>query len=118
MEEGEESVELPFRTTCNLPKNAEVDWSREDPKGPLKVHKYKNGTHRPEEQDELYRDRTVMKENPLKSGDVSLTLKHPTNKDSGEYICEVFKVEENVGCVVRWKTVLLEVKGQYEDTDL
>uniref|UniRef100_A0A668V7I3 Immunoglobulin V-set domain-containing protein n=1 Tax=Oreochromis aureus TaxID=47969 RepID=A0A668V7I3_OREAU len=53
------------------------------------------------EQDEVYRDRTEMNNNPLTTGDLSLTLKRPTERDSGTYRCDV----------IRYKTVQLRVKG-------
>uniref|UniRef100_A0A3Q0QRY3 Immunoglobulin V-set domain-containing protein n=1 Tax=Amphilophus citrinellus TaxID=61819 RepID=A0A3Q0QRY3_AMPCI len=37
------------------------------------------------EQHEDYRDRTEMNEDPLRTGNLSLTLKQPRQEDSGEY---------------------------------
>ncbi|XP_065326043.1 uncharacterized protein LOC134621204 [Pelmatolapia mariae] len=104
VEEGAESVQLPFKTTQNLPEDAEVEWwniSSYD-----KVHLYKNGSDQPEEQHQVYRDRTKMNEDPLKTGDLSLTLKYPTERDSGEYSCDL-----DSGNIWRYKKVLLKVKG-------
>uniref|UniRef100_A0A3Q2WG22 Ig-like domain-containing protein n=1 Tax=Haplochromis burtoni TaxID=8153 RepID=A0A3Q2WG22_HAPBU len=115
VEEGAESVQLPFTTTENLPGDAEVEWWRYEPEPPMTVHKYHNGSDQPEEQHQVYRDRTKMNEDLLKTGDLSLTLKQPTERDSGEYICNVSSKERSIS---RETTVLLKVKGQYENISL
>uniref|UniRef100_I3JMI9 Ig-like domain-containing protein n=1 Tax=Oreochromis niloticus TaxID=8128 RepID=I3JMI9_ORENI len=112
VEEGAESVQLPFKTTQNLPEDAEVEWW--DKFGRYyydnrKVHVYENGSDQPEEQHQVYRDRTKMNEDLLKTGDLSLTLKHPTERDSGRYRCGV--VSKNV--LIRYKSVQLKVKGLF-----
>ncbi|XP_005464413.3 butyrophilin-like protein 2 isoform X3 [Oreochromis niloticus] len=101
--EGDESVLVPFKTSQNLPEDAEVEWVRYNPK--KTIHVYKNGSDQPEEQDQVYRDRTKMNEDLLRTGDLSLTLKHPTERDSGGYRCVVY------GKIWRGKTVLLRVEG-------
>uniref|UniRef100_A0AAZ1X8Q3 Ig-like domain-containing protein n=1 Tax=Oreochromis aureus TaxID=47969 RepID=A0AAZ1X8Q3_OREAU len=101
VEEGVESVKLPFKTTENLPEDAKVQWKVS---GDRMVHVYKNGSDQPEEQHQVYRDRTKMNKDLLKTGDLSLTLKHPTERDSGEYRCKVY------GKINRYKKVLLKVK--------
>ncbi|XP_025760075.1 butyrophilin-like protein 10 [Oreochromis niloticus] len=90
VKEGEESVQLPFKTTGNLPENATVEWEYCEPEC-RKVHVYENGSDQPDKQDEKYRGRTSMNEDLLKTGDLSLTLKvkDPTDGDSGRYRCEV-----------------------------
>uniref|UniRef100_A0AAX7U522 Ig-like domain-containing protein n=1 Tax=Astatotilapia calliptera TaxID=8154 RepID=A0AAX7U522_ASTCA len=70
-----------------------------------KLHVYQNGW-RAEEQHQVYRDRTKMNEDLLKTGDLSLTLKHPT-RDSGTYRCKVY------GRTSRYKKVQLRVKGLF-----
>ncbi|CAI5682839.1 unnamed protein product [Oreochromis niloticus] len=110
-EEGAESVQLPFRTTQNLPGDATVEWERKEPEY-RKVHVYKNGSDQSGEQDQRYRDRTKMNEDLLKTGDLSLTLKHPTERDSGRYGCEVRRNGR-----IRFKTVQLKVKGRVQVQD-
>ncbi|XP_030580151.1 uncharacterized protein LOC115776567 [Archocentrus centrarchus] len=112
VEEGAESVQLPFRTTGNLPGDAGVEWKCIEPKPELKVHVYQSGSDQPEEQDQDYRDRTKMNEDLLKTGDVSLTLRLPTERDSGTYSCGV--VSRNIW---RWKNVQLKVKGRAQVQD-
>uniref|UniRef100_A0AAZ1XWQ4 Ig-like domain-containing protein n=1 Tax=Oreochromis aureus TaxID=47969 RepID=A0AAZ1XWQ4_OREAU len=109
---GAESVQLPFTTTQNLPEDAKVVWRRIDPVPSVLVHMYENGSDQPEEQHQVYRDRTKMNEDLLKTGDLSLTLKYPTERDSGEYICNVSSKEKSIS---RKTTVLLKVKGQYKN---
>ncbi|XP_045920395.1 uncharacterized protein LOC123980182 isoform X2 [Micropterus dolomieu] len=105
VEEGVESVQLPFKTTVHLPEDTEVVWKRFDP---IKtVHVYQNGSDQPDQQNQVYRDRTEMKEDLLRTGDLSLTLKSPTDRDGGEYRCCVFNKKGNI---LREKTVDLRVK--------
>ncbi|XP_039458872.1 uncharacterized protein LOC120434683 [Oreochromis aureus] len=113
VEEGAESVQLPFKTTQNLPEDAEVEWKRIKPEPSLIVHVYKNGSDQPEEQHQVYRDRTKMNKDLLKTGDLSLTLKHPTERNSGEYECVV--VSKNIW--IRYKSVQLKVKGRVQVQD-
>ncbi|XP_076735024.1 uncharacterized protein LOC101469189 [Maylandia zebra] len=108
LEEEVESVELPFKTTENLPEEAEVVWRDSNDR---KVHVYKNGSDQPDEQHQLYRDRTKMNKDPLRTGDLSLTLKHPTDGDKGGYSCRVY------GEIQRYKRVLLRVKDCQVEVD-
>ncbi|KAL4008920.1 hypothetical protein ACER0C_002772 [Sarotherodon galilaeus] len=117
VEEGAESVQLPFNTTQNLPEDKRWCWWREEPKPTILVHVYKNGSDQPEEQHQVYRDRTKMNEDLLKTGDLSLTLKHPTERDSGRYECGVGRKEGNTWKVTKYKTVLLKVKGRVQVQD-
>uniref|UniRef100_A0A3P9D4V5 Ig-like domain-containing protein n=1 Tax=Maylandia zebra TaxID=106582 RepID=A0A3P9D4V5_9CICH len=84
---------LPFNTTLHLPEDAKVEWKISSY---TKVHVYENDPDQPEEQDEDYRDRTKMNENLLKTGDLSLTLKHPTERDNYTYTCTIYSREGNI----------------------
>ncbi|KAM4565460.1 uncharacterized protein V3H82_014489 isoform 2-T2 [Fundulus diaphanus] len=83
---GEESVLLPCRTTVTLPGDARVEWRGHDN---WMVHVCENGSDHPEEQHEIYRERSKMNEDPLKTGDLSLTLKYPTHRDRRIFTCIV-----------------------------
>ncbi|CAI5669898.1 unnamed protein product [Oreochromis niloticus] len=108
VEEGVESVQLPCKTTQDLPENAEVVWRDSDDR---KVYVYKNGSVQPEEQHQVYRDQIKMNEDLLKTGDLSLTLKQPTERHNGGYSCRVY------GKIKRYKRVLLRVKGRVQVQD-
>uniref|UniRef100_A0A3Q4MDY3 Ig-like domain-containing protein n=1 Tax=Neolamprologus brichardi TaxID=32507 RepID=A0A3Q4MDY3_NEOBR len=102
---GAESVLLPFQTTENLPEDTEVVWKCLEPKY-MKVYVYENRSDHPDKQDDHYKDRTEMKKDLLTAGDLSLTLKNPTEGDSGRYGCEVNNKE-----TWRYKRVWLTVIG-------
>ncbi|CAI5669923.1 unnamed protein product [Oreochromis niloticus] len=108
VDEGVESVQLPFKTTENLPEDVRLKWRDRYNR---KLHVYQNGW-RPEEQHQVYRDRTKMDEDLLRTGDLSLTLKQPTVSDSGRYNCVVDSRN-----IYRYKTVLLKVKGRVQVQD-
>ncbi|KAK5610664.1 hypothetical protein CRENBAI_001551 [Crenichthys baileyi] len=103
VEEGAESVLLPFTTTPELPGDAVVEWRDSKDR---KVHVFENGSDQPEEQDQFYRNRTKMNEDLLNTGDLSLVLRRPTKRDSREYRCRVWRKGE----LLRMKTVHLKVK--------
>ncbi|KAM9701260.1 uncharacterized protein ACNS7B_003045 isoform 5-T5 [Menidia menidia] len=88
VEEGAKSVVLPFKTIPDLPKDTMIVWERFTPEF-MRVHKYQKGSNQTDQQDEFYRNRTWMDEDPLGTGDLSLTLVQPTVRDSGEYRCWV-----------------------------
>ncbi|CAG5929459.1 unnamed protein product, partial [Menidia menidia] len=88
VEEGAESVVLPFKTPPDLPENTLIVWERVKPEF-MRVHKYQKGSNQTDQQDEFYRNRTRMEEDPLGTGDLSLTLDQPTVRDRGEYRCWV-----------------------------
>uniref|UniRef100_A0A671TQ09 Ig-like domain-containing protein n=1 Tax=Sparus aurata TaxID=8175 RepID=A0A671TQ09_SPAAU len=111
VEEGAESVKLPCKTVIHLPKDVKAVWTDSD--NDTTVHVYQHGSDQPEEQNQVYRDRTEMKKDPLETGNFSLTLKNPKHTDTGRYECSIYNQDGNT---VRGKTVQLEVKGQYEDT--
>ncbi|XP_051248565.1 uncharacterized protein LOC127358985 [Dicentrarchus labrax] len=107
VEEGAESVQLPFKTTANLPEKARVEWSRYEPEPMMMVHVSQNSSDRPEKQNLYYKDQTEMKEDLLKTGDLSLTLKSPKERDTGRYCCILDNKD-----ITRQKTVQLNVRGR------
>ncbi|XP_042072869.1 uncharacterized protein LOC102290825 [Haplochromis burtoni] len=104
--EGSESVILPCNTTPDLPEDTAVEWTRSD-LGLITVHEYSNRNDDIMTQDEVYRDRTKMNEDLLRTGDLSLTLKKPTERDSGGYICTIYRDKD----ILRQK-IVLQVKEQ------
>lgn len=101
-----ETVLLRCKTTVRLPRDATVEWMDRY----RKVHVFKNGSDQPEEQDRFYRARTSVNEDLLQTGELSLTLKYPTDGDSSIYTCRVYSSNGNV--LVK-KQVELVVKGQW-----
>ncbi|KAJ4919387.1 hypothetical protein JOQ06_021965 [Pogonophryne albipinna] len=102
-------VTLPFKTRARLPADATVKWKRFELSNSWTVHVYQNGQDMSEEQDDSYRERTKMRENPLQAGDLSLTLINPSHEDIGAYTCTV----ERDGDVICKRSVRLKFKGQY-----
>ncbi|XP_025760053.1 butyrophilin-like protein 10 [Oreochromis niloticus] len=86
-----ESVLLPCKTTVCLPKDAKVEWKDENNR---KVHVYENGSDQPEQQHQDYKGLTSMKRNL--PGDLSLTLKYPTDGDTNTYTCTAYSREGNI----------------------
>uniref|UniRef100_A0A3Q2Q891 Ig-like domain-containing protein n=1 Tax=Fundulus heteroclitus TaxID=8078 RepID=A0A3Q2Q891_FUNHE len=95
------TARLPLFT---LPGDARVEWMD---RGDRTVHVYENGSDHPEEQDQLYRNRTKMNEDLLRTGDLSLILEHPTNRDINIYTCIVFSRDGNILMKNELKTLLL-----------
>ncbi|XP_029981797.1 uncharacterized protein LOC115413184 [Sphaeramia orbicularis] len=109
VDSGLKSVLLPWKTTLHIEDVSQVtvEWTAY---GARKVHVYEDGSDRTNEQDDEYRNRTEMKEDPLRTGDLSLILKHPTDLDTHTYTCTVYNRDKQI---LRRKQVRLKVKGQY-----
>uniref|UniRef100_A0A3B4FJL2 Ig-like domain-containing protein n=1 Tax=Pundamilia nyererei TaxID=303518 RepID=A0A3B4FJL2_9CICH len=102
---GDESVVLTCRSTVQ-PDGAKVVWKDRNER---KVHVCQKDSEQPEKQHRRYRNRTEMKKEPLRTGDLSVTLKHPTNTDRDTYTCTVYSRE---GKELLEKQVELKIKGQ------
>ncbi|XP_028254513.1 uncharacterized protein LOC114430894 [Parambassis ranga] len=100
-----DSVLLPCKTIVCLPKKGKVEWM--DSKNQT-VHVHENGSDRPEQQDALYTQRAKMNKDPMKPGDFSLTLRHPTDEDNNIYTCTAYS---SGGRILMKKRVTLNVKG-------
>lgn len=104
---GVESVQLPCRTTAELHDVVKVEWTDS---GDRKVHVHSCVPEEPEDQNQVYRDRTEMREDPLRTGDLSLTLRFPTVRDNRTYTCSVYSRAGRPRVETR---VELQVRGQY-----
>ncbi len=107
VDSGVESVQLPCKMIVYLPEGAKVEWKDSYN---MMVHVYQNGSYQPEEQDESYRGRTEMNEDLLRTGDFSLTLKNPTDNDTGIFTCTVYNRN---GKILMMNQVKLNVKGRF-----
>ncbi|XP_036007142.1 myelin-oligodendrocyte glycoprotein-like isoform X1 [Fundulus heteroclitus] len=105
---GAESVVLPCRTSLKLHEKTSVHWTRSEPEFNT-VHVYSNQSKDQNKQDSLYRGRTKLNEDLLRTGDLSLTLSYPTERDGGTYICTVYRDED----ILRWKVVLKHVRETF-----
>uniref|UniRef100_A0A3Q4I2S3 Ig-like domain-containing protein n=1 Tax=Neolamprologus brichardi TaxID=32507 RepID=A0A3Q4I2S3_NEOBR len=103
VEVNEDFIILPCKTKPELPEGSTVQWTRSD----RVVHVYSNRSDHLKNQDDLYCGRTKMNKDLLRTGDLSLTLKYPTERDSGGYICTIYRDKD----ILRHK-VVLQVKGQ------
>lgn len=100
-----EFVVLPCKTSAGLPKDTRVEWTRSEPEF-MFVHAYPNTSAQNAERDEHYSGRTAMNEDLLGTGDVSLTLRNPTARDSGRYVCTVYRDKD----ILRQRVVLEQVQ--------
>ncbi|XP_067378914.1 myelin-oligodendrocyte glycoprotein-like [Channa argus] len=85
--EGVESVLLPCQVNTSV---STVVWSREDLPD-FTVHLRDESSDIYEDQNHYYWSRTSMRVDALQTGDLSLTLRKPTIRDSGKYLCTVRK---------------------------
>ncbi|XP_054908986.1 matrix remodeling-associated protein 8-like [Poeciliopsis prolifica] len=108
VQEGEESAVLPCKTTAHLEEDDTVEWTRSEPEFMI-LHVYQNGSNKAKEQDQFSFDRTRMNKEKVKHGDLSLTLINPKERDSGVYICTIYRKSD----IIRQKVILRFVKGQW-----
>ncbi|XP_071330771.1 V-set domain containing T-cell activation inhibitor 1-like [Trachinotus anak] len=86
--EGRDSVLLACQfSTFNLLEPSVV-WSRSDLR-PSTVHQHQLEGDQLKEQNQRYSGRTSMRTGALRTGDLSLTLREPTIRDSSTYTCSV-----------------------------
>ncbi|KAK5600971.1 hypothetical protein CRENBAI_006004 [Crenichthys baileyi] len=100
-----EFVVLPCKTSADLPKDTTVEWTRSEPEF-MFVYVYPNTSKQRTEQNDLYCGRTGMNEELLRTGDLSLTLRYPSDRDSGRYICTIYRDKD----ILRQRVVLQQVK--------
>ncbi|XP_014869230.1 PREDICTED: NACHT, LRR and PYD domains-containing protein 3-like [Poecilia mexicana] len=105
--EGSDSVLLPCRTSSLLPEDSSVEWTQSEPRS-MFIYVFPNTSKHYSQQDRLYRDRTEMSKDFLRTGDVSLTLRNPRDGDSGRYVCTVHRDPD----VLRHTVVLKYVKKE------
>lgn len=86
---GDLFVLLPCRFPTLEPDKVTVVWTRQDLRPPT-VHQREAGGDALEEQNQLYRGRTSMKQDLVESGDLSLKLSHLQLADTGTYTCSVW----------------------------
>ncbi|XP_029009096.1 uncharacterized protein LOC114857094 isoform X2 [Betta splendens] len=113
VESGEESVLLSCKTlVCLLTDITDIRVEWKDNLNRM-AYVYRNGSNQPKEQHRHYKGRSEMKRNLLRTGDVSLSLKHPTDEDTGTFTCTVYKEEKHL----MEKKVILKVKVQPVEVD-
>ncbi|CAI5692209.1 unnamed protein product [Oreochromis niloticus] len=79
--------------------------------GDHRVHVFQNGLDQPVEQSKDYRGRTEMYANLVKTGDLSLFLERPTEKDTNIYTCTVYSREGNILLMKQVKLYVREYKS-------
>ncbi|XP_056224975.1 matrix remodeling-associated protein 8-like [Seriola aureovittata] len=82
-----QTVSLPCRAARDTDITV-VEWSRAEPE-PEHVFLYRDKKPDPQNQSPSFQNRVELRDRQMKDGDVSLTLKNVTRKDSGRYECRV-----------------------------
>uniref|UniRef100_A0A3B4X0I4 Ig-like domain-containing protein n=1 Tax=Seriola lalandi dorsalis TaxID=1841481 RepID=A0A3B4X0I4_SERLL len=88
-----DTVTLP----CRAPSSTNiivVEWSRPELETEY-VFMFRDGRSVPEHQHPSFQNRVVLKDRPMKDGDVSIILKNVTSNDTGTYECRVFQRRTN-----------------------
>ncbi|XP_005952916.1 matrix remodeling-associated protein 8 [Haplochromis burtoni] len=99
--QGLKFVMLPFKIPHDLPQGTTVEWRHNN----VEVYKYTDVNVDSQHVDD--RGRTEMKEDALRTGDLSLTLKDLHLTDSGVYTCTVYN---KGGHMLLQKSVTLRVR--------
>ncbi|XP_035987069.1 uncharacterized protein LOC105923477 [Fundulus heteroclitus] len=108
VDSGVDAVLLPCQTTVQLLAST-VEWKNSEN---WTVHKLQGSSDPLSQQEKIYKSRTEMNKDFLQTGDLSLTLKHPTFEDRDIYTCTVYSTD---GDVLMKKQVQLHVRdGQVE----
>ncbi|XP_044197668.1 CD276 antigen homolog isoform X4 [Thunnus albacares] len=81
----EKFIVLPCQVKAPVPTDLLVEWRRSDLS--ITVHVRRDNRDQPNDQNELYRERTALRQDALQSGDLSLTLKNIRLVDEGIYNC-------------------------------
>ncbi|XP_026206127.2 uncharacterized protein LOC113155615 [Anabas testudineus] len=93
--EGVGSVVLTCHVDVGVSERSTVVWTREELKYP-KIHIRQPSGDDHEEQNQYYMNRTSMRTDALQTGDLSLTLRRPTIRDSGTYTCTVRRIGQEL----------------------
>ncbi|XP_033182614.1 uncharacterized protein LOC113166688 [Anabas testudineus] len=88
--DGEDSVVLPCRVDVSDSRDSVVLWRRENLKDST-VHVRRSSGEDLNNQNQNYSGRTSMRTDALQTGDLSLTLRKPTIRDSSYYTCTVLR---------------------------
>lgn len=94
VQDGAGRVLLPCQVDVSVSSGSTAVWDREDLKVPA-VHARTPGGDYLKDQNQVYKDRTSMREDALRTGDLGLTLRRPTFTDSGSYTCTVRRLGED-----------------------
>lgn len=106
VEEGSRSIVLPFRIARHLlSEEITVEWRLSDTDDKV-LYSYCGGVPTPP-QDPPYKDHTEMNEDPVTTGDLSLTIKDFHLTDS-VYICTI---RDKEGRILQQKVVVLIVRA-------
>lgn len=107
--EGQESVVLPCQVTAPVNNISLVEWRRSEPV--MTVHVRRNNRDQPNDQNEAYQGRTSLRQDALKTGDLSLTLKSVSVSDKGKYTCTASQAGTSLGQA----EVQLQVQSKVEE---
>ncbi|XP_039459513.1 titin-like [Oreochromis aureus] len=101
--QGKEFVLLPFKIKEGFTQDVKVEWKHKN----KMVHEYQIGKDQCHLKGQDQKQRTEMKEDPLNTKDLSLTLKDLHLTDSGVYTCTIYNKD---GHMLLRKSVTLSVR--------